>query len=641
MGFLNPLFLVAGLAVAVPLILHLVHRYESRRLPFPALRYLQRTEKQRAKQIRLRQLLLLLLRVSVILLVVAAGARAFLRGRGSVHDPTALVIVLDNSMSSGLVEGGRRVLDELKGLALATLEEATPEDRVWLIRVADPDELVAPGTPETTRRRVRDTGVSHAAGDLDAAVSRALSIAADADLGAREVHVLSDLQASAFQDSAPAPLDDPVPVVVYRPDGDPPANRHLVDVLVGGGLPPVAGQRTEVAASVGEMAENGDTVWVRLVVDRRVRAAGAAPTGATVILPGGPFPQGPLTGYVEMDPDSLATDDRRYFAVTVRRAPGLAVEGEASFFLTQALGSLEAGGRIRRVQPGEADVLVAMAGAGLERRGAQVPVLVVPSIDPALLPALNRRLSAAGIPWRYGSAVTGGEAPLVTDAFRVDLTGVRVATHYSLAPSDTEVPDADVLARLPAGDPWLVVGRAATGPYVLVASALDSEATTLPVSAAMLPLMEWIVTRSAVRGGGGAALEAGTPIAAPAAATAVRTPDGTLSPVDGTHVFRSTREAGIYEVMAGDSVLDRVAVNAPVRESLLVRVDQEALRARYGSELSLARDSTAWTRAIFTSRQGLEVWRPLLLTALVLLLAESWFAAAGPGRTSDGKGSIA
>jgi hypothetical protein len=41
---------------------------------------------------------------------------------------------------------------------------------------------------------------------------------------------------------------------------------------------------------------------------------------------------------------------------------------------------------------------------------------------------------------------------------------------------------------------------------------------------------------------------------------------------------------------------------------------------------------------VFTSRQGLEVWRPFLLIALFLLLFESWFAAAGPGHTRSGSG---
>ncbi len=113
MSFLSPAFLFAGLAVAVPLFLHLFHRHDARKLAFPALRYLLRTEKEHARTIRLRQLLLLLLRIAAITLLVGAGARPFLRGGGGVHDPTAMVIVLDNSLSSGLIRGGDRVLDLL------------------------------------------------------------------------------------------------------------------------------------------------------------------------------------------------------------------------------------------------------------------------------------------------------------------------------------------------------------------------------------------------------------------------------------------------------------------------------------------------------------------------------------------------
>ena len=85
MGFLNPVFLAAGLAIAVPLILHLVHRHEPRRLAFPALRYLQRTERQHARQIRLRQLLLLLLRVVTILFIVIADEALCGGDRAGLH----------------------------------------------------------------------------------------------------------------------------------------------------------------------------------------------------------------------------------------------------------------------------------------------------------------------------------------------------------------------------------------------------------------------------------------------------------------------------------------------------------------------------------------------------------------------------
>ena len=108
MSFLSPLFLFAAAAVAVPLVLHLFHRQEGQRVVFPALRYLLRTEKEHARRIRLRQLLLLLLRCAVIVLLALAGARMVLAGRGAAHPPTAVVVLLDNSLSSGRVLGEDR-----------------------------------------------------------------------------------------------------------------------------------------------------------------------------------------------------------------------------------------------------------------------------------------------------------------------------------------------------------------------------------------------------------------------------------------------------------------------------------------------------------------------------------------------------
>ena len=103
MGTLTPLFLLAAVSVGIPIYLHLFQRHQARRLSFPALRYLERTEREHARQIRFRQLLLLLFRVLALLLLTGAGARLFIPSLKGSHAPTATVIILDNSLSSGLV----------------------------------------------------------------------------------------------------------------------------------------------------------------------------------------------------------------------------------------------------------------------------------------------------------------------------------------------------------------------------------------------------------------------------------------------------------------------------------------------------------------------------------------------------------
>ncbi|MGH7466343.1 MAG: BatA domain-containing protein, partial [Longimicrobiales bacterium] len=132
MGLLNPVLLFLAGAAAVPLLLHLLQRHQGPRVIFPALRYLRRAEKESARRIRLRQILLMLLRIAAVLLLALAAARPFVGFGGVRHSPTAVVIVLDNSMSTAAVEGERRVLDQLKARALETLDAAGEEDRFWL-----------------------------------------------------------------------------------------------------------------------------------------------------------------------------------------------------------------------------------------------------------------------------------------------------------------------------------------------------------------------------------------------------------------------------------------------------------------------------------------------------------------------------
>ncbi len=630
MGFLNPLLLLAAAAIGVPLLLHLFHRHESRRIPFPALRYLLRTEREHARRIKLRQLLLLLLRVAVVLMLATAAARPFLRRGGGAHPATALAIVLDNSMSAGRVIQGERVMDRIKRAAFATLDEAGGDDRIWVLRAGEPWDVSTPGNAAHARGRVAATEVSAAAADLTRTVRRGAGLVLQAGLPAAEVHLLSDLQATALGEPPPDPLSE-APVLVYRcTDDERPTNRYLGAVLVGGGLPPIAGRRSELAVGLG-----GDTLDapLRLIVNDRIRGATRVVAGTTTLLPFGPFAEGWVSGYVETDPDDLSGDDRRWFALAVRPPPvvELARGGERSYFLEQAVAVLVDAGRLRSGGTAAnpvADVVLAVGGVGVGAVRSGSLVAVVPPSDPVLLPAVNRRLVEAGIPWRYLATDARGEARIGEHRLPVPLDDVSVVGSYRL---EGTLSGADVVARLTDGSPWLVSGTAGNGSYRLVGSPLDPDATSLPVSAFMIPLLEWLV--SPLGGEGGlSTVTAGGGLALPGSATAVQTPDGVIHPVDGAQDFRPTSAVGIYRVLAGDSVLALVAVNPPVRESLLAPADPAAVAQALGPDATVIDDLQIWRESIFTRRQGRELWQPLLIAVLILLVVESWVAATGRGR---------
>ncbi|HEX7117411.1 MAG TPA: BatA domain-containing protein [Longimicrobiales bacterium] len=632
MGFLSPALLFLGAAIAVPIVLHLFQRHQGPRVVFPALRYLRRAELENARRIKLRQLLLLALRVAALALLALAAARPVLRWGGGGHEPTAVAIVLDNSLSTGLVQGDRRVLDQLKDRALEAIARGNSDDRFWIIRAGAPWEPAVPAGPAEAAAIVRATEVAAGAADLGAALERARSLlAAGADGRAAEIQLLTDLQATGLATVATAGADAP-PVVVWAPESAPPANAAVTAVDVGAGLPPRAGERSTIAARVISSRKN-DTIPIRLTVDNHVSAAGTAPAGAAAVLPFPARAAGFVPGWVELDPDALRGDDRRYFVVPVQPPPTVGVTGSLPF-VEEALDVLADAGRVRTVGPGAAEIVIAPAAAGVAAARAGRTAIVVAPDSPLELPAANRRLAEAGVPWRFAPGTAAGEARLVVDSagdgLLRALDDVRIRRSYRLEP-EAAAADDSVLLRLRDGAPWLVRGTLpGGGRYLVVASPFDEEATTLPTSVGLLPLLDRLI---AVWGADAAARTTATPGAVlplPAAATAVERPDGTRETVSGGTRYRVPGELGVYRILAGDRTIGAFAVNPPASESDLARADEDALRAALPDwDVDIVDDAADWPESIFRRRLGREVWRPLLLFALATLLVEGLIAAGG------------
>lgn len=650
MGFLNPAWLLLAAAVAVPLILHLIHRQQGPRMVFPALRYLRRAEREHARRIKLRQLLLLALRLALLLLVALAAARPFLRGGGAQHPPTAVAIILDNSLSGGAIVNDRRVLDRLQEQALETLRRAGPDDRFWLIRAGAPWEAALPGDAATTAARVRETGIAAGEVDLRQEIARARALLeAGADGRAAEIHVLTDLQATGFRARELAADEKSPPLLIWSPDGAPPPNAGIAAVQVGGGLAPRAGERSTVSAVVAASAAI-DSVTVRLALDGRIGAAAVASLAgvegrpeAVASLPFPPRSAGLVSGWVEIDADALRADDRRYFVVRVEPPPRVALTQPLEF-VGNALDVLADAGRIQQSAPGAAEIVIAPSATGIERLRPEQSAIILAPTTPLELPAANNRLASAGLPWRFAPAPARGEA-----RFRVDgddellrtLESVRLLEVYQLRrEGDAGAAPADsVLLRLQDGAPWAVRSRVPGRADVLVvASPLTREAGTLPTSAAMVPLLDRLVGSWMAAEAPRAEARPGGVVTVPPQAETVERPDGERERVRGGTAYRVPGETGIYRFLSGDRVVAALAVNPGPEESRLERLERGELRSLFPNwELKLASDPEEWRRAIFQRRLGREVWRPLVLFALAVLLLEGLLATAGRARRAGGE----
>ena len=484
MSFLHPLALLGLVAATIPALLHLLQRRIPPELDFPAVRYLSAAERESARRLRLRHLLLLILRTALIVVIVLAAARPLVRmrgvGGGGAHEPTALVVILDNSPSSGAVVDGGLVLDRLRVAAHSSISRTTSADRVWLMLS---DGVLRGGTRENLIETIDSTRSAWQRLDLVQAVERAARLVDAQPLPGREVHVLSDLQRTAVA-TGRASVPRGVRVLALAP-GRATANRGIAAVTVSEGAAVIA-----LSGSSGADSEEPAPVPVTLrigggrrgEVSARGLGTGAVSGAAvTVSLPAQSLQPGWWVGEAQLEPDELRADDRRPFAWRVASPARVMATPGAGSFTAAALAVLQEG---RRVTPGGARDVVISGGEALT--GARA--IVQPPADPALVGQANRALAARGVPWSWGRPGTPG--PIGAPAL-ASINGVQVVRRYRLEGAASEEQGAgDVLATV-HGEPWLV--RA--GNVVLLGSRFDTAWTALPASPGFVPFVDALVNR--------------------------------------------------------------------------------------------------------------------------------------------------
>jgi hypothetical protein len=591
MSFLAPLWLALGAAVAVPLLLHLLRRNVATRVEFPAARYLQRAEAEHSRSLRIRNLLLMMLRVLIVLALALAAARPFLPGLGVGHGPTAVAIVLDNSLSTTAVVGGKQVFDRLKDAARRLIDAATPADRLWLVTA---DARVRGGSRDALLAELARIGPSEGGGDLTRALARAATSVRDANLPSRSVAVATDAQSTAWATAGPVEL----PVALFVPSGAPPQNRAVHSATAD---PPRWTPRGTITARV----DTRDSVDFRILLGDRTLARGATGRGEPIVLRASPPERGWTAGRVELAPDDFPADDARWFALWIGPPPAAIADPSAGSFAATALSTLVADGRAT------AGSVVRIASADV---AANLPALIVPP-EPVRLGAANRELERLGIPWRFGAI---DRSPAIAHGGRLD--AIAVSERYKLVRAG--VAPSDTLATA-GGEPWIVAGPG----YVLVASRLDPAATQLPVRA---PVVPWLADMLALRLGAPSG-DVGTPIAAlpggpvhlPAGSESLESTGGSRRTVTA-ELMDAPEERGVWFILRGGRRVGAVVVNAPPEESSLERVNPAALAGRLGGvRAKVATSAGGFVADVYAAGRTRPAATPLLVLALLLLAAEA------------------
>jgi hypothetical protein len=395
LAFANPLYLWGLLATALPILVHLFNQRRPRPLAFGAIDFVLRSQRQKARRLRLRQILLLAMRCLLIAGIAVALARPSIKPKGNLAvapaGPQATALVLDASLSMRYRIGQTTLFENARAEALSALDRLGPDEPATVALCAGPGGLLggaaaAPSFDRVAARRVlADAQPTYLTSDLTTCLAQAARALGESPVPGKQIIAFGDLAAHSLRLGAPPPLVPPPAAQANGAEGQAGIrpNVVLVDAASGRELPNAAVTATAVqpAPALGPRGYE--------VVSTIANFSGAAVSGLQVSLRIGPqtlakgfvdvparstakktlsavLPPGLATGRVELARDpvqGLDEDDVQDFVVQVPRdVRALIVDGAPSslrtrdeaYFAEAALSPLHTLGRVS-VQTLDAD----------------------------------------------------------------------------------------------------------------------------------------------------------------------------------------------------------------------------------------------------------------------------------------------
>ena len=222
------LLAIAGLAAAAgPVLIHLLNRRIFRQVDWAAMEFLLEASRRSKAFLRLRDLLLMALRMAAVALFGFAVARPFLAtgSAAATSGPVHAILVLDNSMSMGRERlGGTMLLDDARARAAEFIEQLPAGSRISVVPLCGAPTgttLDAYRTKEDALEAVAAVPVVDRMGTGAAAEALAARAAAAVpDVPEKRMVFLGDQQVInwAGRDRQPAAADEPPAQLPAEPE---------------------------------------------------------------------------------------------------------------------------------------------------------------------------------------------------------------------------------------------------------------------------------------------------------------------------------------------------------------------------------------------------------------------------------------
>ncbi len=684
LSFLNTFFLWGMAAAALPIIIHLIKRNRAVKLPFAAMRFLQLKPNQKVKSQKLRQLLLLLMRITALALLALAFARPFFENADADSiwgtQQKAAVILVDNSYSMGYGDTFNSAIEKAQDL----LRTFNPGDRVAVMKFSENAEIVAEPENEfgTTASQLNQLiSLSNRSTNYLPAIQSAESFLLHSPLTSKDIYLISDFQKTGLTSAYTNWKVEPgIRLHFVEIEKENFSNISIKEVHIS--EQKKSGRNKDVLVRVTNFgAEKKKTSVILNINDRKIsqrKITLLANEEKIIQFNKVRMPAGLVTGYVDIQTEEeKITQDNQFFFLLENntRTQILAVNGEPNtrdvtrdelFFVDRAVNLPELAkytlvkSKADRISNFDFSDYQSVILANIKdigrttleqlkyyvRGGGGLILALGDQVNPTIFNRLFQDLSPASITNKAFNSINRENSVILADVdyqhpiFMIfansghgDPSTAQFYQYYHTSPSNSN----SVLAYFDDASPAFLERQIGAGKVILFTSSFDTEWNNLPVKAIFLPILYQTLQYVASEKKGHKSYLVGQPVSLnnlPVGEIAdgqlsVQLPSGSKVDLDKP-IFNRTYEPGIYQIQrkGKNRKPDYFAVNVDTKESDLTPLDLADFQKAVLEDSEQEIQSVTIIPPKFNEQQERhqKLWRFVVLGIIILLVGETWLA---------------
>ncbi len=686
MTFLNPAVLFGLLAASIPILIHLFNLRKLKKIEFSTLAFLKELQKNKIRKVKLKQWILLALRVQIILLLVFAFARPTLKGLAiggtTSAAKTTAVFIIDDTFSMSVIDNQGSLLNQAKATAKNLLKNFQEGDEAALILVSQSNEseVGLSKSKVDIQKSIDAIEPSYQSGILHNSMTKAVQILSQSKNFNKEIYILSDFQSGRLADEKilsdfSQVLDERVRVYAINYSGKEVYNLGIDDLKINTQIfekeKPVNFSVTVTNYSTRSV----DNVIVSQFVNNERIAQVSANLGAgeskVLNIEATVKSTGFIDVFAEIEDDEILQDNRRFTSIFVpdnipiiifTDEPAdsrfvelalIALENRNTFVITKKNLNEVSAYDLKRY---EAVLIIGSqnlnASAKLKEYSINGGGLLIAPGSKTDLASYQKLLSEMGLP---SPSSLVGKIGGQTNLFLFESTDLNHPVFQDIFTNKekTKIESPDILSyfrlntqgkgqsiiTMQDGSSFLGEYRLKNGRIFLLNSAPILTWNNFPIKGIFVPLINKSILYLASKDKNEGNILAGNDFDIDIRGRSVSQlkvirPDNTedfisLDQKDGNAVvkYKKSHLTGNYKILTGSKMIDEISVNADPLESKVQYLEKQDIenylnKINFKGKLFFLNREENISDAVIKARFGSELWKHFLFIALVLAFVE-------------------